>query len=105
MTSKAVLLFVICVCFAVCFVGVWCAYQDARKMHDEVQAFLDESHGVVRVKEAYWSREWSCKVTPFLGESWMPAKPAPGKSPNPGEFWKGENATYYILLVEKTKCP
>jgi len=73
----------------------------------EVQAFLDENKGVVKISSAVWTRDkgWEYKVSGFLGGKEFVAFPAPNTSPNPGDFWKGRASYNGVVLTEKTKCP
>src|SRR5690242_15838515 len=63
-----------------------------KKAQLQVQSFLEETDGVVKVESVKWQgiAGWCHEVSSVKSGKIMLGKPANEKNPNPGEFWKAK---------------
>ncbi len=87
--------------------GGYTVFSSFSAARAEVQGFLNENKGVVKVSKVFWTPDkgWQYEVTSFSGGKVFPAYPIRGANPNPGEFWRAKVQIAHIALIGQTKCP
>lgn len=75
----------------------------------EVQAFVDESHGVFQIKKIQWSKRhrWHFEVEGINGKRMLAFVPPllPEDPPVPGQWWTAERNGVWLVLTAKVGAP